>query len=188
MTLFEYLMVLVSIIVGLGIAEILTGIAKQIRYGYGNSGYWVHSCGVALIFLALLQTWWELWDLNQTPMWTFHSLILMLLAPSVLYLIAHLIFPDPVKGARFRDYHYGPMRSIWLLGGVVVLASTLFRPVAFGSELVTWDNFSSLFLLAGFVTLARTANRTIHSVLVPSFLVLLLWDIVRWHPAIAPGQ
>lgn len=49
-TLFEYLMVLVSIIVGLGIAEILTGVARQYRHRHTSPGYWVHSCGVALIF------------------------------------------------------------------------------------------------------------------------------------------
>jgi hypothetical protein len=31
MSLFEFLMVLVSIIIGLGMAEILTGVARQVR-------------------------------------------------------------------------------------------------------------------------------------------------------------
>ena len=43
MSLFEFLMVLVSIIIGLGIAEILTGIARQIRCRSSIQGYWVHS-------------------------------------------------------------------------------------------------------------------------------------------------
>ncbi len=94
MSLFEFLMVFVSLIVGLGVAEILTGIAKQIRARATCSGYWVHSCGVGVIFLALL--------------------------------------------------------------------------------------------MAGFIALASSKNSVLHSILVPTFLVLLLWDVVRWHPTFSP--
>lgn len=75
MSLFEFLMVFVSIIVGLGVAEILTGIAQQIRRRATSTGYWVHCCGVALIFSALLQAWWELWDLAGTHERAFYSLV-----------------------------------------------------------------------------------------------------------------
>lgn len=187
MTLFEFLMVLVSIIVGLGIAEILTGIALQIRCRESSPGYWLHSCGVALIFLALLQNWWELWDLHNTPEWAFYSLVLMLIAPAGLYLIAHLIFPEPMKNSNFREYYYGPMRPIWWLAVLVAISSTLFRPLAFGSELITWDNAAGAILFSGFIALASSRNSVLHSVLVPTFLALILWDIIRWHPAFSPS-
>lgn len=185
MTLFEFLMVLVSIIVGLGVAEILTGVALQIRCRGSSSVYWVHSCGVALIFLALLQTWWELWSLHDIPEWSFYSLVLMLLAPAGLYLVAHLIFPEPVKGSNFREYYYGQMRPVWWLAAMIAVSSTLFRPLAFGSELVTWDNAVSVFMLIGFIGLASSRCSLLHSVLVPTFLTLLLWDILWWNPSVS---
>lgn len=55
MSIFEFLMVLVSIIIGLGIAEILRGIARHIRNRDSVSVYRVHSIVVILVFLALLQ-------------------------------------------------------------------------------------------------------------------------------------
>jgi hypothetical protein len=186
MTLFEFLMVLVSIIVGLGIAEILTGVAMQIRCRASSSRYWVHSCAVAFIFLALLQSWWELWDLHNTAEWAFYNLVLMLVAPSGLYLVAHLIFPDPMENSDLRKSYYGEMRSIWWLGVLITVSSTAFRPLAFGSELITWDNFASVILLIGFIALASSRNSVLHSTLVPAFLALLLWDIVRWHPTFTP--
>jgi len=54
MSLFEFLMVLVSIIIGLGVAEVLTGIARQFRTRGSTQRYWVHSILVAVIFFALL--------------------------------------------------------------------------------------------------------------------------------------
>ena len=57
MSLFEFLMVLLSIIIGLGLAEILRGIARHIRNRDSASGYWVHAVVVCLVFVALLQQW-----------------------------------------------------------------------------------------------------------------------------------
>lgn len=187
MSLFEFLMVFVSIIVGLGVAELLNGIAQQIRWRHSIQSYWLHSCGVALIFLALLQNWWELWDLREMPDWAFYSLALMLIAPASLYLIAHLIFPEPIENSNIKTYYYEGMRRIWWLAILTTLSSTLFRPIAFGSELLTMDNIVSVFLLGGFLALATSKNKLLHEILVPAFLVLLLWDVVRWHPVISPG-
>ncbi len=184
MTLFEFLMVFVSIIVGLGVAEILTGVAKQIRHRNSCRGYWVHSCGVVLIFLALLQSWWELWDLHNSTEWDFYSLVLMLFAPAGLYLIAHLIFPEPMQDSNVREHYFGPMRPIWWLAILTTASSTLFRPLAFGSDFITWDNATSALLIVGFLVLASTKNERIHTLLVPTFLLLLLWDVIRWHPTI----
>lgn len=187
MTLFEFLMVLVSIIVGLGIAEVLTGVARLIRSRDSTSRYWIHSCVVALVFFALIQQWWELWNLRDVPEWTFLSLILMLTGPMGLFLIAHLIFPESLKGADLRNHYYESIRPIGWLAAFTVLFAALFRPVAFGSQLLELDNATSLIFLGGFITLATTRNSTLHAVLVPLFLALLLWDIVQWNPTMSPG-
>ena len=56
MELFEFLMILLSIIVGLGLAELLTGIAVILREGRQSQFSWIHGAVVLAIFLALLQT------------------------------------------------------------------------------------------------------------------------------------
>jgi len=187
LSLFEFLMVLVSIIVGLGIAEILTGIARQIRSRDSSVGYWVHSCGVAIIFFALLQNWWELWGLRDVDEWVFSGLVLMLLAPAGLYLIAHLIFPDPIQGAEIKAYYYGAMRPVWWLAVLVAIVSTLFRPIAFGADLVDLDNAAAVLMVIAFTTLAISKRVVVHSVLVPALLLLLLWDVLWWNPAVRLG-
>ncbi len=180
-------MILVSLIVGLGIAEILTGVARQIRYRRSSMSYWVHSCGVTLIFFALLQTWWELWVLRDEAEWMFSGLVLMLAPPVGLYLIAHLIFPSPIQGANFKDYYYSEMYPVWWLGVLVAIAATLFKPLAFGQDLVHADNAASVLMVVGFVVLATSKNVVLHSILVPVFLSLLLWDIFWWNPVVSAG-
>jgi len=187
MSLFEFLMVLVSIIIGLGIAEILTGVARQIRCRGSTRGYWVHSLLVGTIFVALIQQWWEIWGLRGVPEWSFIGLVMMLGGPVGLFLIAHLLFPEPMHGADFRHYYDGEMRPVWWLAAMTVVLATLFRPLVIGADLLSLDNATSLVFLVGFAALAISRRPIIHAILVPSFLLLLLLDIFQWTFVIGRG-
>ena len=180
-------MVFVSIIVGLGVTEILTGLAQCIRHRNSVSGYWVHYCVVAIIFFALIQNWWELWERREAVDWTFFSLVLMLIAPASMYLIAHVVFPQPVQGANLRDYYFRQTRPIWLLAMLAVLSSVFLGPLAFGTEFLTADTAAPAGLFVGFLSLAVFRNPVLHTVLVPTFLALVMWDIIRFHPAFSTG-
>ena len=176
-------MVFVSIIVGLGVTEILTGLAQRIRHRDNVTGYWVHYCGVTLVLFALIQNWWELWERREAANWTFFSLVLMLIAPASMYLIAHLMFPKPVQNSDIRAYYFSQTRPIWSLALLAVVSSVMLGPLAFGSELLTADNASSGLLFAGFLALAISRSPTLHAILVPAFLTLIIWDVLRFHPA-----
>jgi hypothetical protein len=187
MSLFEFLMVFVSIIVGLGVTEILTGIAMQIRHRDTVKGYWVHSAGVVLIFIALIQNWWELWDRRDNPEWTFLGLVLMLIPPASLYLVAHLIFPEPIEGSNVRQYYYERLRPVWLLAILTAATSSLFPFLTQGESPFIGDNLSTGIMAVGFLALAISSSVRLHSIVVPTFLALLLWDIIRWHPVFTSG-
>ena len=184
MSLFEFLMVLVSIIVGLGIAELLTGIARQIRCRTSISGYWVHSVLVTLVFFALLQQWWEIWALRDLAEWAFYGLVLMLAGPVGLFLIAHLLFPEPMQGANLREYYNDGTAPVWWIAALTVALSTLFRPLIMGSTLLSPDNATSFLLFFGFVTLALSRRPVLHTIFVPVFLLLVLFDVFHWSFAI----
>lgn len=178
MSLFEFLMVLVSLIVGLGIAELLSGIARIIRKKDEVKLYWVHSLFIAVIFLALLQTWWEIWGVRETPSWTFVGLMLMLGGPIGLFLISHLAFPEQLAGVDLRTFYYQSMRPVFWVGVWTVIASATFRPIALDSELLALDNASSFFLVVVLGSLASTKNSAFHSCMVVLVFAALLADIL----------
>ena len=178
MSLFEFLMVLVSIIVGLGIAEILTGIAQLIRCRGSIQGYWVHSVIVTVVFFALLQQWWEIWEIRNTPTWTFPGLLMMLSAPIGLFLIAHLVFPEPVAQSDQRSFYFQKMNPTLWIAILTVLSSVAFRPVILGEDLFTTDNLSSFVLILIFCSMIFIKNATYHGVMVILVLLALLADIL----------
>lgn len=180
MSIFEFVMVLVSIIIGLGIAEILNGVASQLRHRKTVGFYWVHSVFAMAIFLALIQQWWEIWNLSTETVWTIVGLLMMLGGPVGLYLIAHLLYPENLRDADLRDYYFGEMRPIWTLAAMTVVMATLFRPVVFGDTLLAPENATSAIILAGALALAASRKPLLHAILVPTFLTLLVFDIFQW--------
>jgi hypothetical protein len=80
----------------------------------------------------------------------------MLITPAGLYLIAHLIFPEQMQNTDFKEYYYARMRPVWWLAAIATTSSTLWRPLAFGSELFTWDNVSAAVMFVGFIVLANS--------------------------------
>ncbi len=184
MALFEFLMVLVSIIVGLGIAEVLVGVARLLRARSRVRYYWVHGVLTAFVFVALLQQWWEIWDLRGAPAWSFVGLALMLVGPICLFLIAHLMFPEINSEVDVESYYHGQMRPVWALGALAVVGSTLFRPIVFGDQLFTLDNATSFFGLVVFAALFLSSRRMTHAVIVPLAFLALLYDVLRWSSVI----
>lgn len=176
MNLFEFLMILLSLIVGLGVAEILTGIARVLK-SEGLRGFsWTHSAITLTLFIGLLQTFWESWGLASIETWSFPAMLLMLGSPIFLFLIAHVLFPKWESSVNLEDYYFERARLIWTLVGLTVIVGTLFRPLAFGWPLWIPDNFSSIPTIFACVLLGFVKIRMLHRVLVPIILIVVLLD------------
>ncbi len=184
MSLFEFLMVLVSIIIGLGIAEVLTGVARVIRARAQVRYYWVHGVLTSLTFVALVQQWWEAWGLRVVPSWSYVALGGLLIGPISLFLIAHLLFPRELEDADIEEYYFGAMRPVWILGIIAIVGSTSFRPLFTGDALFSPQNLTSFLGLVAFGILFAASARRTHAVLVPLVLIGLVYDVVRWTPEI----
>ena len=178
MTLFEFVMVLVSIFVALGMATLLTGVADIIRARKSIRHYWVHTLIVTMVFLALAQVWWESWGLNAAPEWSFVALLMMLGSPICLFLISHLLFPESVGGADLAEYYFEVSSVVWSLGAVATLIGTSFRPMAFGAPLFEVGNLASVPTLLICLVLAVSRNRRLHTLLVPALFPVIVLDIV----------
>jgi len=91
----DYLFVLVSIIIGLGISRVLTGLAAVIVHRRRVRVYWVWVVVSLLVFLAHVQLWWSTFSVGSTiAKGSYLDFMLFLLSPIALYLSAAVIIPD----------------------------------------------------------------------------------------------
>lgn len=184
MNLFEFLMILLSLIVGLGLAEILSGIAKSLKSNGSREIPWTHGAATAAVFIGLLQTFWESWGLRTVEVWSFPAMLLMLGSPICLYLMAYILFPEQKKLAGLDDHYFEQARLIWPLAGLTVIIGTLFRPIAFGDPLWVIDNVSGIPILVVCAVLTVTRSRIAHHILVPVVLASVLWDTLTFSHSI----
>ncbi|HEX7110869.1 MAG TPA: hypothetical protein VF216_00355 [Mizugakiibacter sp.] len=90
---FEYISVLLSIILGLGITQLLSGIARLVRDGRQLAPAWWLMVMVATLLLAHFQVWWVSFGWRYVQAWTFFGYAAFMVMPMLLYLLAYLILP-----------------------------------------------------------------------------------------------
>jgi len=185
MGLFEFLMILLSVIIGLALTELLTGVASLLRVRQSVRFYWVH-VGVQFgIFFALLQQWWESWGLARVEAISFGSVLLLIVPSLILFLIAHMLFPRPAAGANLEDYYYKQSPVIWGLVVLGTLEGTFIIPFFEQEPIFHASNISGFPTIAACVALALSKNRRVHALLAPMVLALVLLDTWLVHPIIS---
>jgi hypothetical protein len=187
MGLSEFLMILVSVVVGLGLTEILTGGANLLRARDEVRWYWIHVLFQVGVFFALLQQWWEFWDMEGMSEISFLAVLAVLANPILLFLIAHLLFPTRAEGAELESYYYRQSPLLWGLVIAGTLEGTFVQPLIFGDRVFHPANLSGIPMVVLCFVLAASDNRRVHSVLVPIIILLVLLDTILANPAITAG-
>ena len=105
---FAYVSVIISVVIGLGLSHLLTGVAELFKLRRRVKFYWVHLLWVALTFVGHIFLWWTMWNLRLVKDWNFFSFLLLLLAPVLLYVAAAFLIPKVEPGASvdLRQYFY----------------------------------------------------------------------------------
>jgi hypothetical protein len=187
MGLFEFLMVLISVVIGLGLTEILAGIAKLLRAREEVRFYWIHvlfQCGV---FFALLQQWWEFWDMEGLGEISFLAVLSILAPPIFLFLIANLLYPAQAEGSDLEEYYYRQAPLLWGLVIAGTLVGTFLQPLVAGDPVFHPANISGIPMLVICFVLAVSRNRRVHSILGPIVILMVLLDTILVNPAISAG-
>jgi hypothetical protein len=91
MSLLELIFVVLSVIVGLGIAELLSGVVRIFR-GELKAGL-AHGLWTLTVFLFLVQLIWAFWALNAATRLTYPEYLVILWGPIALFIAASMLFP-----------------------------------------------------------------------------------------------
>ena len=138
----EYLSVLVSIIVGLGMSHLLRGLGQMVVARRQVRVWWVPLVVAALVFLAHIQWWWSTIHSGEHLGENFFGFVLFLGAPIAMYLMAVLVLPDfddlqaPVS---LREHHLENHRWLFGLGALLPLLNAARNVVVEGAPLWNED-------------------------------------------------
>jgi hypothetical protein len=136
MTLFEYLAVAFSIVLGFSLTHLLGSVRSVFDPA---RRYSVH---IGFFFFLLLlhpQLWWALWDLHDDAPWNLFTFFFTLAGPGLLYLMTTSAIPiDRSQLPRWKDHFVSSRRwifgftaayAVWGIGEVFwVFGVPLFHP------------------------------------------------------------
>ena len=95
---FSYLSVLLSIVLGLGITQLLQGFGRLMNARSRVRPYWPSLLWAVVLLVAHVQNWWSMFGLRGRAHWSFLDFALVLSNPILLYLLAALVLPENVEG------------------------------------------------------------------------------------------
>ena len=90
----SYLSTFVSLIYGLGVANVLAHVASLIKRGREADWYWVHTLWTFYLLLIMATFWWLLQIWATVPKIGFLNYLSLLLIPSLLFVASDLLFPE----------------------------------------------------------------------------------------------
>jgi hypothetical protein len=173
---FSYLSVLISIILGLGITQLVTGLGRLIQARDRVRMYWPAVEWTGLLLLIHVQTWWAMFGLRNVTDWTFAQFFVVLLQPIVLSLLAALVLPDINADAHadLRASYFAQSRWFFSLT-VLLLVVSLVKDLMISGSLPAPLNVAAhvVFMILAASGIATRRER-VHAVLAPIAIVLVL--------------
>lgn len=113
---FNYVSVLISIVIGLGLTRVLTQLSEVIQVQNRPLNYWVHTMWMVNLFLFLMLTWWVFYRWRIAPQWNFFLFVWVTIAPTILYLASGVLCPGELSSSgatNWRDYYYANRRGFF---------------------------------------------------------------------------
>jgi len=90
--LFEYILILTSVIYALAVAQVLAGVSRMAQSTSTVQGYLPQKIWIFNLFLFIFLIWWATWEF-RTVDWTFPQYAYLLIAPTLLFFVSSLLTP-----------------------------------------------------------------------------------------------
>jgi len=169
---FNYLSVLLSIVLGLGLTQLFAGIGNLVQIRRRVKRFWLHTLWVLLLIVLHVHMWWSFWALRGVTHWTYATFVYVLIGPAALVIASHIIIPELLDGRIDVERHYfdtGPL-FFGILAGAAAWAMFLEPVMGLRSFFVPFRLMQGAGV-AAFGSCAASRNRHLHAAAIVLILV-----------------
>lgn len=184
MSAFEYVTVLIAIVLSLGIAQILTGVASMIKKSHKMIYYWPHLLWTLFILLLHIQEWWIMYELKEQHPWRLPFFLFIMIYPVNLFLLARLLFPDKFSGKviDMKQFYFATFRKMFLLLSLSAFVSILYNLfvlyMSFTDQILQAMLMVVVALLAGRNIRAEWVHKLVSLTIIAT---LILSIVIEWN-------
>lgn len=182
---FDVLFSLLSLLLGLAMAEILGDFGRVIERRRIIKIGWLTPLLALLVMLDLGSFWSSAYGYRNVLVANDLSILAVLAFASVYYLIATLVVPEDLEGVKDLDQHYWRNRRI-VIGGIILLnLPNIPLTIAVGAGPVTWSIVVAFYsiLVALFVAKGARANVILLLLVISIYWMVPVYSelIARFH-------
>jgi hypothetical protein len=175
---FDYLGVLLSIVLGLALTHVLFGVAHIIQMRRSIRAYWVQLVWAMNVLMYVLAVWWGMSWWRHLPVWRFEEFLFLIGYAIVVFMFAAVLFPVRFgEGFDCEAYYFANRR--WFFGLLALallldIPETLAKQTAGLRAVPVQYRIFIPFALALAGTGFLSGNRRVHAVICVAFLLALL--------------
>ena len=177
MSVFEFLSVALSFVLGLAVTLLLTSLLAAFRARHSTKMDWLPFVWAGYALAYQFQYWWALFELSALPRWTVAMFGMLLLLAALLFVAGALVLPSGSRNYPVDLRAYFETDGRWGAAALAAynLVAVLVNVVMFEmaiTDRTTWVSLS-LALTGGLVVVARSRNSRVILSLVFGALTLL---------------
>jgi hypothetical protein len=177
---FEYVSILISIILGLGITQILSSFSDLLYHFKKVKFYWVHTIWIMFVLFLHIQEWFITYQLKGKMIWNLPELMFILLYPIILYVAAKMLIPSNDDQERFdmKAYYLSHFHIIFILIAFTILLSISFNMLYLNMVILQQTPLILFLFTILFLSLKKIQNELIHKILSIVLLASVIFSII----------
>ena len=163
MDLFEFILIITSVIYALAVAQILAGVSRIAQSTLTIRPFLPHTIWVINVFIAIFLTWWSSWEFRSVQ-WSFPQYVYMLIAPTLLFFTCSLLIPQQFQGSEIsmEEHFYRIRRPLFGSIFFAALAVTIDGNLLADEPIWHEGRYGHLVLLGLLIWAYFSANRNAH--------------------------
>lgn len=158
---FEFICVFYSVVLGVAVAQLMTGMGRLVEVRDHVRFYWVQSLWIVIVLLIDVSNWWGIWGLRSVKSWSIFSFLLLTFLLVAIYFMTVLVFPRIPEGETLIDIEMHYFRN---------------RGIFFSATAASW----ALALICNWTLFPITSWRD--SAIIVPLLVVVLSMVAAWTP------
>jgi hypothetical protein len=194
-TLFSYLSAFVTIVLALGLSDLLISFHRLMRHGQGVRWAALPLAAALFVLLALLTEFFSMWGLVAVARVSFVGLVFHLLPTFFIFLAASAVLPDEVGDGPFDldVFYFSRQRYFYVTLSLAFLgdAPRALEGVPFNLGAILNIIAPSTSVAVIFLVLAFSGRRWLHWVGLAIAFALILWHVpemvIEAPPALVPA-
>jgi hypothetical protein len=182
---YVYIRTVMSMVIGLSLARLLTGLGGIVQSPGKFRVYWVHLGWVASMFLFIIHFWWWEYRLQSLAVISFGVYLFLISFCCLFFFLCVLIFPTTIEDyGGYEEYFISRRR--WFFGMLAVtyvvdFLDTLLKGKPYLAALGWEYPARNAVYIVLCIVAAWTANRRFHAVFVSAGLIYQITWIFRLY-------